>query len=312
MRICARTWIGSTRSWLKKNEDRKLARELAELERRVEAEKAAQRREEALEGDRALLAARDAQRAAQGVLETAERQRAILAGMLDGSRDLATGRLKAPPGGHPRARLGTLPPRAGTQPTEAEIAREEHLAASCDADGHEIVSPPPPIRQDCESAGLDYDAERAAWLRVVDERERHVSASKRRIWEEGLPLRLDVLAAAQAEAGGGAWSARALDAARAALDWMRERVVTAISTLGRTLQTRAMEERWLESLADHLPAMDAVRADHEDQAKALRQQAGDVRSETVELHREVEREREVERIREAQARRHSGPSGPGM
>ena len=183
-----------------------------------EAQRDAQRREEALEGDRALLAARDAQRAAQGALEAAERQRGVLADMLDGHRDLRTGEPKRAPGGHPRARLGTLPPRDGTQPTEAEIAREEHLAASCDADGHEIVSPPPPIRQDCESAGLDYDAERAAWLRAEVERERHVSASKRRIWEEGLPLRLDALAAAQAEAGRGAWSARALDAARAALD----------------------------------------------------------------------------------------------
>lgn len=232
--------------------------------------------------------------------------------MLDGSRDLATGRPRTTPGGHPRARLGTLPPRAGPRLTDEEIAREEHLAASCDADGHEIASPPPPIRQDCEAAGLDYDTERAAWLRTEVERERHVSASKRRIWEEGLPLRLDVLAAAQAEAGGGAWSARALDAARAALDWMRERVATAISTLGRTLQTRAMEQSWLESLADHLPAMDAVRADHEDQAKTLRQKAGDVRSETAELRREVDRRREVERAREAQAGRYSGPSGPGM
>lgn len=233
--------------------------------------------------------------------------------MLDGTRDLRTGRLVQAPG---RERLGVLPPRTGLKPTEEELARQEYLDTWCDADGHEFLPSPEPSRGEYGGHEEQYEAARTAWERAERHRIAHAESAKQATWDEGLPERRralrDVEAAMRPGGSAGGLARRAIEAARAAFDWMRERVAAARGTLGRgSPVTTSLETQWLDTLADHTDAHDAVRADHENQARALQGEASEARVDTDGLWQEVERRREAERARQAAWSAYRGLSGPG-
>ena len=279
-----------------------------EQERAEEAQRAAQARVERHEAARAretaLLVAVEARRDAAIVLAEARRDRDGVAGMLDGTRDLATG---AP------VRRGVLPYRFGPRPSDAEVAQQDYLDHYCDADGHEVMAGPMPNRAEHEERGRDYDAAYAAWERAEKDRQARITAAKRRIWDEGLAERRQTLMAVEAALADGpaTLARRALDAVRAAFDWMRERIEAARGTLGAANPVATeLEGQWLDAVADHARLHDALRGDHDDEAAGLRQATGEVRAETAQLRRQVEERRALERTRQANLYR--GPSGPGM
>ena len=257
------------------------------------------------------MAALEAQRAAGRELARAEGNRRNAAEILDGRRELATGRLK-PTGGR-----YTLPPPPFPHPTDEERAEQEHLDTWCDADGHEFMPYPEPFPQDYEGATARFEAAHAAWKRAEADRLDQAAREKRATWDDRAPELRRRLGAIEAEAPRAGIVGRAIEAARSVFDWMRERVEAARGTLGRASPvTRALEADWLDAIADHPRAHDAVRDDHHERTRALEDQARSVWDEGARLWREVEHRREAARRPEprpdprAAVWTPSGPSGP--
>ena len=280
-------------------------------ERALEAHRAAQRGKEALEADRALVATLEAQRAAQSELARAEGNRRNAAEILDGRRELATGRLK------PTGKRFTLPPPLFHQLTDEEIAEQAYLDTWCDADGHEFMPYPEPSLRDYEGHAARFEAAHAAWERAEAGRLDRAAREKRATWDERAPELRRRLGTIEAEAARTGIVGRAIEAARSVFDWMRERIEAARGTLGRASPvTRALEADWLDAIADHPRAHGAVRDDHRERTRVLEDQARSVWDEGARLWREVEHRREAARRPEprpdprAAVWTPSGPSGP--
>ena len=279
-------------------------------ERALEAHKAARRGREAQEADRALVAALEAQEAAGRELWRAEQNRRTAAEILDGRRELATGRLK-PTGGR-----FILPPPPFSRLTDEEMAEQDYFDAWCDADGHGFMPYPEPFPEEYEGRAARYEAAHAEWKQAEADRLDRAAREKRATWDEQAPQlrrRLSVIEAQAAHAG---IVGRAIEAARSIFDWTRERVGAARGTLGRAnLVTRALEADWLNVIADHPRAHDAVRDDHRRRTRALEDQARPIWDEGARLWREVEHRREGTRRPDRPDPRAavwtpSGPSGP--
>lgn len=279
-------------------------------ERALEAQEAARRGREAQEADRALVAAREAQEAAGRELARSKQNRRIAAEILDGRRELATGRLK-PTGGR-----FILPPPLLPRLTEEEMAEQDYFDAWCDADGHGFMPYPEPFPEEYEGRAARYEAAHAEWKQAETDRLDRAAREKRATWDEQAPELRRRLGVIEAQAVHTGIVGRAIEAARSIFDWTRERVGAARGTLGRTSSvTRALEADWLDVIADHPRAHDAVRADHRRRAHVLEDQARPIWDEGARLWSEVKHRREGTRQPDRPDQRAalwtpSGPSGP--
>ena len=140
------------------------------------------------------MAALEAQRAAQRELARAEGNRRNAAEILDGRRELATGRLK------PTGKRFTLPPPLFPHPTDEEIAEQAYLDTWCDADGHEFMPYPEPFLQDYEGHAARFEAAHAAWEQAEADRLDRAAREKRAAWDERAPELRRRLGAIEAEA----------------------------------------------------------------------------------------------------------------
>ena len=253
------------------------------------------------------MAALEAHRAAQSELARAEGNRRNAAEILDSRRELATGRLK-PTGGR-----FVLPPPPFPRLTDEERAEQDYLDAWCDADGHEFMPYPEPSLRDYEGHAARFKAAHTAWERAEADRLDRAAQEKRATWDERAPELRRRLGAIEAGAARTGIVGRAVEAARSVFDWMRERVEAARGTLGRASPvTRTLEADWLDAIADHPRAHDAVRDDHRERTRTLEDQARSVWDEGARLWREVEHRREAARRPDPQPayRGLGGPSGP--
>ena len=279
-------------------------------ERAQEAQEAARRGREAQEADRALVAAREAQEAARRELARAEQNRRTAAEILDGRRELATGRLK-PTGGR-----FTLPSPLLPRLTDEEMAEQDYFDAWCDADGHGFMPYPEPFPEDYEGRAARYEAARTEWKQAEADRLDRAAREKRATWDERAPELRRRLGMIETEGAHAGIVGRAIEAARSIFDWMRERVGAARGTLGRASPvTRALEADWLDVIADHPRAYDAVRDDHHRRARVLEDQARPIWDEGARLWSEVEHRRKGVRRPDRPDPRAalwtpSGPSGP--
>ena len=257
------------------------------------------------------MAAREAQEAAQRELGRAERNRRTAAEILDGRRELATGQFK-PTGGR-----FTLPPRTSPRLTPEEEAEQDHLQNWCDADGHEFMPYPEPFPQDYEGHAARFEAAHAAWEEAEAARLDRAAREKRATWDERMPEFHHRLGAIEAEAARARIVGRAIEAARSIFDWMRERIEAVRGTLGRESPVaKVLEADWLDAIAEHPRAHDAVREDHHGRTHALEDQARSIWDEGARLWRDVEHRRDAatEAARRSEPRAAlwapSGPSGP--
>ena len=235
-------------------------------------------------------------------MERARRNLTTAAEILDGTRDLETGR--------PKQRTGfTFPPRQ--ELSQEEMDREEYLALYCDEDG-DLHSPPPKwVEEDFGRDWVGFERHMAAW--EADERARIARAeeNKRRIWSSGLPERRDRLAAIEAMPAP-QLTERILETARAIFDWMRTRVAAARGTLGEDHPlSRQMRTEWRATLAACPRTQDQARQDLEDRRRDLVEDATPIWQEGARLWEQVEQRREAAKQLPPAPSPYSGP-GPSM